>query len=66
MSFQPVTIPISGSCPVCCADISPAGSVEESEVLSCPECQSLLVVEGFEGCSLVLREGPSVEEDWGE
>jgi len=66
MSLQSAQMVMSGPCPVCCAEVVPAGSVEESEVLPCPECQSMLVVDGFEGQRLILNEGPAIEEDWGE
>jgi lysine biosynthesis protein LysW len=66
MSLQPVQINISGSCPVCCAEVVAAGTVEETEVLPCPDCQSMLVVDGIDGRRLVLTEGPAIEEDWGE
>ena len=66
MSSKPIELVVCGPCPVCCAEVIPASFVEESEVLPCPECQTMLVVEGFEGRRLILNEGPAIEEDWGE
>lgn len=63
---QHVEISAQGYCPVCFALIVPGGMVVESEILSCPECRSLLVVDGREGSRLVLAEAPRIEEDWGE
>ena len=36
------------------------------EILACPECRSLLVVEARQGGRMVLAEAPAIEEDWGE
>jgi len=57
---------LSGTCPICSAAVAPAGPVEDTEILACPECQSLLVVGGRAEGGLILREAPRVEEDWGE
>lgn len=57
---------LSGSCPVCEAPVVPQDRVEESEILHCPECYSVLFVEGVEPDHLVLSEAPQIEEDWGE
>lgn len=55
-----------GECPVCAALIIPNSGIEETEILSCPECRSMLVVDGIEGNRLKLAEAPRIEEDWGE
>lgn len=55
-----------GECPVCAALIIPIAGIEETEILSCPECRSMLVVDGIEGDRLRLAEAPRIEEDWGE
>ena len=57
---------ISGECPICDASIVPEERVEESEVLSCPDCQSMLVVDRVHNLALVLQQAPQIEEDWGE
>jgi len=66
MSMERFALSSRGDCPVCAALISPVGGLEESEILACPECQSMLVVEGCEGGRLVFGEAPRIEEDWGE
>jgi hypothetical protein len=66
MSMERLALISRGDCPVCAALISPPGGLEESEILACPECQSMLVVEGCEGGRLIFGEAPRIEEDWGE
>lgn len=55
-----------GYCPVCSVLVVPRETVVESEILACPECRSLLVVEARQGSRMVLAEAPTIEEDWGE
>jgi hypothetical protein len=55
-----------GICPVCEVRIYPSGYVEETELLNCPDCFSLLVVDGLTGPIIQFLEAPMVEEDWGE
>ena len=66
MSNEQLAVSYRGECPVCAAGITPPGGVEETEILTCPDCQSPLVVNGFEGTRLRLSEAPLIEEDWGE
>ena len=66
MSMERIEIAVRGFCPVCTALVSPATGPERSEILPCPECQSMLVVEGWDGSRLLLAEAPRIEEDWGE
>lgn len=67
MPIQPQTERIpAGECPVCGADVLPAESVEESEIISCPTCLSALVVDGLQSNRIVFAEAPQIEEDWGE
>jgi lysine biosynthesis protein LysW len=66
MSMERLEIEAHGFCPVCSAVVNPASRLERSEVVPCPECQSLLVVEGWDGPRLVFGEAPRAEEDWGE
>ncbi len=66
MALKVVENNLSCECPVCEAlVISPPG-VEESEVISCPDCQSILVVDSIQADRLSLEEAPQMEEDWGE
>lgn len=54
------------TCPVCDAAVAvPQGSVV-SEVMSCPDCGTRLVIQKIEGANAVLGEAPAVEEDWGQ
>jgi len=55
----------SASCPVCSAQVNLADDVEESEVVTCPDCQTSLVVEQVSP-QPSLVEAPQVDEDWGE
>jgi lysine biosynthesis protein LysW len=66
MSMNQLIAEVQGSCPVCSAAITAAQGLEETEILTCPECQSKLVVDGRQGQNLVLGEAPLIEEDWGE
>lgn len=53
-------------CPVCDANITVNQDVEESEIITCSECQLRLVVSSVEKNKVVLDKAPEVEEDWGE
>ena len=53
-------------CPICDAQVSLAQDVEESEIITCPDCHSRLVVEKVKGSKVSLSKAPEVEEDWGE
>ena len=55
-----------GSCPLCDASITTRNSAEISEVLTCPECCSCLVVESLNGNRINFEEAPVIEEDWGQ
>jgi len=43
-----------------------AEDIQVSELLSCPDCQTLLVVDMVEDHTATLREAPAIEEDWGQ
>lgn len=55
-----------GNCPLCAAFILSGRKVEETEILTCPECQTMLVVDRINGKSLILSEAPEIEEEWEE
>jgi lysine biosynthesis protein LysW len=57
---------ISGNCPVCDGLVSADSDVEESEIICCVECCSMVVVDSIRSGRLVLEEAPQIEEDWGE
>lgn len=56
----------AGLCPVCDANISSKEQLEESEILHCPDCMSMLVVDSIHNNTIGLDEAPQIEEDWGE
>jgi lysine biosynthesis protein LysW len=66
MSLEKIEMTARGECPVCAAFVFSASRVEETEILACPECRTMLVVDGIEGSRLRLSEAPQIEEDWGE
>ncbi len=53
-------------CPVCDAKVTLQKKTEESEIISCPECHTRLVVAQMKGAFATLEEAPKIEEDWGE
>ena len=53
-------------CPICDATIKFPDNLEESEIISCSDCQSRLVVEKNSSGILTLNQAPEVEEDWGQ
>ena len=59
---------ISANCPVCDAIVTLNSDVETTEVVSCSECKSKLVVESLDEKkqNATLAKAPDVEEDWGE
>ena len=56
----------SGCCPLCDASITPRNAAEISEVMTCPECRSWLVVQSLDGSRISFEEAPVIEEDWGQ
>lgn len=57
---------LQATCPVCDVQITLPADVAESEVVTCTDCKSRLVVDRIEGEKAHLSEAPEVEEDWGE
>ena len=53
-------------CPVCDVEVTLENNTEESEIISCPECKTRLVVTSLKMKSAILEESPKIEEDWGE
>jgi len=66
MSLVSVESAAFGECPVCAARLSRPPSIEETEILTCDECRSPLVVDRRIGRQLIFGEAPRIEEDWGE
>jgi len=66
MSLQTVETAVSGECPVCAAQLFRPSSIEETEILTCDECRSVLVLDRRVGGRLIFGEAPRIEEDWGQ
>lgn len=60
------TISLKGICPVCDAGVNMPFDTQESEVVSCPDCKSHLVIDEIVAGKLTLSKAPEVEEDWGQ
>ncbi len=60
-----MTIP-SGECPVCAGAVTLQADTQATEVVTCTECKTKLVVDAFNGGIATLTQAPAVEEDWGE
>lgn len=57
---------INATCPVCDAQVSLSQDTEVSEIITCPECETRLVVEEVGKGNVRLEEAPEIEEDWGQ
>ena len=66
MSLRTTKENLGGSCPVCEEVTFLPEGVEESEILTCHDCQSQLVVVSIDNLAVTLEEAPVMEEDWGE
>jgi lysine biosynthesis protein LysW len=54
------------NCPICDAPVTLPANSEESEIISCPDCHTRLVIADLKGSAATLQEAPKVEEDWGQ
>ncbi|MDO8610618.1 MAG: lysine biosynthesis protein LysW [bacterium] len=57
---------MSSQCPICDAPVTLPEKAEESEIISCTDCQTKLVIEKIQNENAILAQAPAVEEDWGE
>ena len=57
---------LKNNCPVCDSEVAMPVGTEESEIVSCPDCHTRLVVANITNNVPTLTEAPKVEEDWGE
>ena len=57
---------MTSNCPVCDASVALSSDVAESELITCPECKSMLVVESVSQSEAKLAQAPQIEEDWGQ
>lgn len=63
--FRDMHIP-SGECPVCAGAVTLQADTQATEVVTCGECKTKLVVDSITGQNATLSQAPAVEEDWGE
>ncbi len=56
----------TGNCAVCDLTIMLPAGTRETELLTCKDCKTRLVVEKIDGENATLAQAPAVEEDWGE
>lgn len=56
----------SGECPVCAAMVALQGDTQATEIVTCGECKTKLVVDTITDGQTTLSQAPAVEEDWGE
>lgn len=56
----------SGECPVCAATVALQADTQATEIVTCADCKTKLVVDGINGGAATLSQAPAVEEDWGE
>ncbi len=57
---------MSAQCSICDAPVELQEGVEVSEVVTCADCGSRLVVESINNHQVLLAQAPAIEEDWGE
>lgn len=57
---------LNAVCTICGATLNIPQNVEVSEIITCSECHTRLVVEKIEADRIVVNKAPDVEEDWGE
>lgn len=53
-------------CPVCMGEVVIPSGTEVSEIITCQDCSSRLVVTNLTPTGATLEQAPEVEEDWGE
>jgi alpha-aminoadipate carrier protein LysW len=57
---------LKNNCPVCDSEVTLPEGTEVSEIVSCADCHTRLVVSALVNGAPTLVEAPKVEEDWGE
>lgn len=57
---------LKSNCPVCDSEVTLPVGTTESEIVSCSDCHTRLVVASIVDSIPTLSEAPKVEEDWGE
>jgi lysine biosynthesis protein LysW len=56
---------LKANCPICDGQVNLPTNVEETEILTCPDCQNRVVV-AKANPRPILEKAPEIEEDWGE
>lgn len=56
----------TGTCAICDLTITLGPGTQVTEVITCTDCKTRLVVEKIEGDQVTLTQAPAVEEDWGQ
>ncbi len=57
---------ITSNCPICDFKLTIPKNTEVSEIITCSDCHSRLVVAKLNATAVTLEQAPAVEEDWGE
>lgn len=57
---------LKSNCPICDVQVDIPADTEESEILTCSDCNMKLVVSKICKNKVILEEAPEVEEDWGQ
>lgn len=57
---------LKNNCPICDSEVTLPEGTETSEIVSCADCHTRLVVSAIGNGVPTLEEAPKVEEDWGE
>lgn len=56
----------NADCIICGSTLNFPQNVEVSEIITCSECHTRLVVEKIGAEGIIVNKAPDVEEDWGE
>lgn len=57
---------MTAACPICTTEVAIPDGTEVTEIISCLDCGSRLVVTAINDSSVTVEPAPEVEEDWGE
>lgn len=57
---------ITANCPICDFKLTIPKNTELSEIITCSDCHSKLVVTKLAATGATLEQAPAVEEDWGQ
>ena len=57
---------LTGTCPICDAANQLPADTQQTEIITCCDCDNRLVVSSIADTQAILEEAPAIEEDWGE